>query len=283
MGLIDNLTLQRILSNKIFVEGFTIIEGKYLIGVMGKVQTIISVPLVLSVSLIISVVPSISAASVLKNKAELKHKIQESIEIAIKIGLPAATGIMVLAGPILTFVYRESEGYDYLMFYAASLVFIILSQSLIGILQGMTRHYAPVFIVLGSGLVKILVNILLMNTALGGYGAMIGTFIYYAMICISCYVIIKKETAMHLDKFHTFGKPILSSVVMGAVTYGAYYLIHQFIASNAIVTLLSVFIGMLIYGVLMTFLRAFTRDEITILPHHNKIIYWLEKHQLIRD
>jgi len=283
MGLIDNKTLQMLLIEKIMVEGVTITQGEYLIGVLGKVQTIISVPLVLSVSLIISVVPSISAASVLRNKEELRHKIQESIEIAIKIGLPAATGIMVLAGPILTFVYGEAEGYDYLMFYAASLVFIILSQSLIGILQGMTRHYAPVFIVLGGGLLKFTVNTILLSTSIGGYGAMIGTFIYYAFICITCYIIIKRETDMHLDKFHTFGKPIIASVVMGGVTYGAYSFIHQFISSNAIVTLISVFLGMLIYGVLMTFLRAFTRDEIMILPKHNKIINWLEKHQLIRD
>lgn len=283
MGLIDNVTLQRSLHELITAEGIQIEQGKYLIGVLGKVQTIISVPLVLSVSLIISIVPSISAASVLRNKDELKHKIKESVEIALKIGLPAATGIMVLSGPILTFVYGEPDGNDYLMFYAASLVFIILSQSLIGILQGMTRHYVPVLIVLGSAVLKILVNIILIHTSLGGYGAMIGTFIFYVSICLSCYFTIKKETGIHLDVYHTFGKPILSSVIMGTVTYGAYLGIHQIISSNAVVTLLSVFIGVTVYGVLMTFLRAFTRDEIMILPRHDKIIQWLEKHQLIRD
>jgi len=283
MGLIDNITLPRILNDVIIAEGLRMKEGSFLIGVFGKVQTIISVPLVLSVSLIISIVPSISAASVLSNKEELIHKIKESIEIAIKIGLPAATGIMVLSSPILTFIYGEPEGYDYLMFYASCLVFIILSQSMIGILQGMTRHYVPVFIVLGSAVLKIIVNVVLINSSLKGYGAMIGTLVFYSSICISSFFMIKKEVGLHLDIYHTFGKPILACIVMGGVTYLSFLGLHLVIQSNAGVTLISVAIGVLTYGVLMTFLRAFTRDEIMILPKHNKIITWLEKHQLIRD
>lgn len=283
MGLIDNITLPRILSDLIMAEGLQMKEGNFLIGVFGKVQTIISVPMVLSVSLIISVVPSISAASVLSNKDELRHKIKESIEIALKVGLPAATGILVLAAPILTFIYGEPEGSDYLMFYAASLVFIIVSQSLIGILQGMTRHYVPVFIVLGSGLVKILVNILLINSSLKGYGALIGTLVFYSGICFSCYFVIKKEVQLKLDLYHTFGKPLIASGIMGIATFTMYQGLHKIISSNAVVTLISVMIGVLIYGILMTFLKAFTRDEIMIMPQHQKILKWLEEHQLIRD
>lgn len=283
MGLIDNNTLPRILGDLMIAEGLQMKEGNFLIGVLGKVQTIISVPMVLSVSLIISVVPSISAASVLSNKEELRHKIKESIEIALKVGLPAATGIFVLAGPILTFIYGEPEGSDFLMFYAASLVFIIVSQSLIGILQGMTRHYVPVFIVLGSALIKIIVNVLLISSPLKGYGALIGTLVFYSGICFSCYYVIKKEVQLKLDLYHTFGKPMISSAVMGVATYGAYTGIHRIVSSNAAVTLLSVVIGVLIYGVLMVFLKAFTRDEIMIMPQHQKILSWLEKRQLIRD
>ena len=53
--------------------------------------------------------------------------------------------------------------------------------------------------------------------------------------------------------------------------------------SNIIATFVSVLIGMGTYGVVMVSLKAFTRDEIMILPKSHHIIEWLEKHRLIKE
>ncbi|MBN2221070.1 MAG: polysaccharide biosynthesis protein, partial [Vallitaleaceae bacterium] len=155
MSLIDSLTISNFIRGNIEVEGIIVEEASYILGLIAKAQTVINVPLVLSVSLIINIVPSISAANVQKDKNELKLKIWEGIDMAIKLALPAAVGIIVLAEPILTLLYREGEGAYYLQLYGISLVLMILAQSLTGMLQGLSKYYVPLWIVFIAAVAKL--------------------------------------------------------------------------------------------------------------------------------
>ncbi len=290
MTFIDNVLLPKILTSPVLINGEKLIadgkfvtEGSYLIGVFGKIQTVINVPLVISVSLIISIVPSISAANALLDKDELRTKIREATEMALKLALPAAVGILILAEPILKLLYGGSiEGGKYLKVYAFSLVFMILAQSIIGILQGLSRYYTPLFIVIGAAIIKVFINTLLLNSSISGYGALIGTLSYYVFISVIGYYIIKRQVDVKQSFVHAVGKPLTSSIGMGIVVYFAYIIVHNVSNSNIISTIISVIAGIGAYGTCMLLLRAFTKDELTIIPKHAKFMPWLEKHNLIK-
>lgn len=283
MSTIDSLTLPMFLRTPMIAESIQITQGQYILGVFAKVQTIVNVPMVISISLIISVVPSISAANVHQDKKELVHKINEAMEMAIKLSLPAAVGIFVLAKPILNFVYQNPEGSDYLKLFALSLIFMIVSQSLIGVLQGLSRYYLPLVIVLIASAVKIVTNITLINSPLEGYGSLIGTNLFYLVITFLSYGAIKKIVSFKQTYYHTFVKPLIASAFMGIITYFTYVLVHNLVKSNALATLSAVFIGMTVYVFIMTVLKGFTRDEIMILPKHDRIIKYLDKHHFVKD
>lgn len=289
-ALIDSLTIPSLLSDSILVEGQMIKVGTYVMGLFGKVQTIVNVPLVISVSLIISIVPSISAANAKKDKNELKLKIKEAIEIGIKLAFPAAAGIAVLAEPILNLLYPDADGYRYLQVLAISLVFMILSQSFIGILQGLSKYYAALNVVVIAGVIKLIANLILIPTSLKGYGALVGTVLYYVVITCLSYLVMKKQVNFKQSLTHSVLKPLISSIIMGIITYFSYEIVHNMLLgnlsslySNVIATFVGVLIGMGTYGVVMVSLKAFTRDEIMILPKSKRIIEWLEKHRLIKE
>lgn len=277
---IDSFTLPKLMNSFVVgdVTGKLVLESEYINGLIGKALTVINVPLVLSVSLIISIVPSISAANVDHNKTELKNKIAEAIQIAMKLSLPAAVGIYVLAEPILMLVYpKYSEGSNYLEIYALCLVFMILSQSLIGIMQGLSKFYQVLWIVIGSAIVKILLNIVLIKSSLRGFGALYGTLGYYIIIVLLCYYYIRKYTKFKLNVVHTYIKPLIASCVMGVFSWVGYKVVHSLIHSNAMATLGSVIIGIFMYVIVMIVLKAFSRDELMILPKHDKIIEIMER------
>jgi len=280
MLFIDTSTVSKLLTEPIIINGSLETVGKLLNGVFAKVQTIINVPLVISISLIISIVPSLSTANVQLDKSELWMKIKEAIGMAVKLALPAAVGIAILAKPILNLVYKEPEGYQYLEALAIALFFMILAQTMIGILQGLSKYYLSLFVVLVAAGGKVIVNLILI-TPMQGYGAIIGTIVYYVSIVIMAYTIILRETGLKLVLYQLLVKPITASFIMGISTYLTYKGVHYLIHSNTLATLMAVLVGIAVYGIAMILLQAFTKDEIMILPKHQRIIRFLEKRNLI--
>ncbi len=288
MTFIDSSTLSLILSKPMFIDGLKMVidskvisVGTYTIGVLGQVQAIVNVPLVISLSLIISIVPSISAANAKKNGEELKAKIREATEIGAKLSIPAAMGIYVLAGPLLQLIFGDQEGTIYLQGYTLCLVFMILSQSLIGILQGLGKYYIALIVVVGGAVTKVLLNIIIIRSSLGAFGAIIGTLGYYMFIALTCYVIIRKLTHFTQSFVHAYLKPVIASGIMGIIVYFTYEFVHKSQNSNILGIGISVIIGIIAYGIAMICLKAFTKDEIAILPKHERILSWLEKRKLI--
>ncbi|WZL80441.1 polysaccharide biosynthesis protein [Vallitaleaceae bacterium 9-2] len=278
---IDAATLPKLLNTQVFMEGEWLSEGTYINGIIGKIQTIINVPLVLSVSLIISIVPTISATNARETKDALKKKIIEGIEIAVKLALPATFGIAILAKPILNFVYQEPEGYRYLQIMAVGLVFMILGQSMTGILQGLSKYYTALNIVLVSALVKLILNVFFIQTEMNGYGVTLATVIYYMLITILSYYNIKKCVDIKTNIFHTYGKPLIASSIMGIFTYLGYLGIHFLLHSNAAALLMSVCIGIIVYLVAMIMLKAFSEEELLLIPRGNKLVEWFAKDKKI--
>lgn len=252
------------------------------IGQFGNAASVINFPLIISVALSISIIPAISESMTKRNTVELNKKISQGIKIAVMIALPAAAGLYLLARPVMILLYPSADGYQYLQWYSICLVFIIVGQTITGILQGISKQNMPLIALAAAIVVKVVLNLLLIPTALEAEGAVISSVCFYIVFVFVNYLILKKHVTFKLDKGGIFIKPLLATAAMMVLVYFAFPGFMSIFHSNAVVTLLTIGLGVTLYFVILLFTRTFTREELSLLPKHATIIRFLESKKLIK-
>lgn len=273
MNFIDTMTIYK----RMEVMGFSRDQVRPMYGLMGKAATIINVPLTISIALMISILPAITTAMVQKNKEEVSNKISLGIRFGLLLGLPAATGIIILAKPIMTMLYKSSKGSEYLYLFGICLVFMIVGQTLAGILQGMGKYFYPAMALLISVVIKYAINYNLIASDLELKGAIIGSICYYVTFVSLNYWKLKKETGVALDKVSVFIKPAIASVIMGVSIFFIYKGTISISGHIIISTGLTIICGVIIYFIALFATKALQEDDLSFLPNNTKIIAKLKK------
>ena len=237
-------------------------------GQLGKVSTFINFPLAFGMALVIGLVPAISEAFAKKDKEEIQLKIELGMRFAVLLAMPASAGLAVLADPIMNFIYANApNGGNVLAAAALSIIFIMLGQAFAGILQGIGRVWQPVIGIGLAAIVKAILNLLLVATPLKVIGAAIASIIAYGVFLVYNYWMIKKYTEFKLNISLVIIKPLISTIAMGIIAWGVYYLLSGLIgvgsfSKNALITLVSIAAGGLTYLVLIFVTGAVTKKDI---------------------
>lgn len=280
-GLLDATLFDHILSGKGVAEA----ERDALMGIYAnKYELLTNVPIAIATAIGVAIVPSIVASLTRKNTGEVKRKIHAAIKFNMLIAIPSAVGLGVLARPIITLLFRSSTEESVTM--AASLlqvgsiavVFVALSTTTNAILQSLNRLRIPVYhssIALGIHLVAVF--LLLKFTSAGLY-AMVGGYILFALlVSILNWRYIGKTLEYRQEVIKTFIMPFMASVIMGIVTYFSYAGVHMLIHSNLLATLFSIIVSVVVYFLLLVFMRAIDEKELRNLPKGETIIHVLKK------
>jgi hypothetical protein len=110
------------------------------------------------------------------------------------------------------------------------------------------------------------------------------------VILVINYGVLKKVVRFKIDKIKVLANPLLATGIMLAVVYFAFPAIMTLFTvnvglsvgiSNAIATLLTVFVGILFYFGVLLFSKTFTVEELSLLPKHTKIIRFLQRKNLV--
>ena len=81
---------------------------------------------------------------------------------------------------------------------------------------------------------------------------------------------LNKEIRLKLSfKQHIF-KPIFVSAIMGTIVYFAYRILIGY-AGNAISTIVSILIGVILYAILVLVTKMLTKEDIYMIPFGTKI------------
>lgn len=279
------------------IDSFTMFNGlakigydnKYateIIGQMGKSYSVINFPLTISVALSISIIPAISEAYAVLDYTELKNKIKQGLKLALVLALPASAGLFVLAKPIMGMLYPTSpDGYIYLQAFSICLTFMIIGQTLAGILQGISKQNIPIIALMAAIITKLILNYILIPTSLKGLGAAIASIIYYLVFLLINYIILKRHVDFKLEKSTYLIKPLLATAFMLITIYflfpGFSGLLSNMKISmgliNAISTIITVIIGATLYFIVLLFLKTFTQDELNMIPKFNVIMNKIKK------
>jgi stage V sporulation protein B len=229
-------------------------------GVLAKIETIIHLPLAINAAFAIALVPAISSAIAKKDYSQAKKRLSFSFFATMLIIMPCAFGLTALAGPILKMIYPlASEGALILQLTTITMIIVALNYVINGALYGMGRTYVPVVGLVIGGIVKLILNIILIsNPNINIYGATISSIVCQAIVLIICTVIMQKHIKFKVNTKNHIIKPVVLSIIMGICVYFIYELSHK-IFSNTISTLIGMFSGVLIYAVLIIFTKTLSR------------------------
>ncbi len=254
-------------------------------GVTGKYQLLFNIPVAIANSLSSALIPSLSRAMAEGQRGQLKSKVSMVIRFSMLIAIPATVGLTVLAGPIcnLLFSRNDNSALIKMMLYGSSaVVFFSLSTVTNGVLQGINRMQVPLKnAVISLILHVIILCVLLFGFKMGIYSVVYSNILFAFIMCILNGAAIRKFLNYRQEMKKTFILPTLASGVMGAVTYGTYFLTHLALKRNVFSVLSAIAVAVVVYGILLLKLRCVDESELLSVPGGNKLVRIARKFHLL--
>ena len=261
---IDSVTVVRGLKNFLTAE-----EAKNQYGILsGKVDTLITLPMSFNIALTTALVPTIAVAKARNSVKSVENKITFSLLLTILIGIPSTVGMIIFAKPILNLLFpNANSGAFIFQISSISIIFILLNQTITGVLQGIGKQFVPVLSLLVGVIVKLIVNLCLVKInpeifILGGTaGAALGSVLCYIVAFIINAVYLKKFLNIKINKKKFIIKPIVATIIM---TVNAMFLfeILKVRIREKLATIISILFAILVYLICICIMKIFNKKEI---------------------
>lgn len=242
--------------------------AKTLKGVYDRSIPLMQLGTVITTSFSLSLIPVITAAKERGDYQFIREKVQLAMKITFAIGLAASLGLASIISPTNIMLFKNNDGSDILAILAISILFSSISITTASILQGLGESAKPAFFVILGGLVKLLLNYMLMPQ-FGIKGAAFATVI--ALLCIA---ICNSAWLIHVLHEPLIEKRAMLGVVIGgvgmvAVLTGLLHICGEFgmkineehRGRATLEALMGVMIGGALYIFLIMKLHVFTKLE----------------------
>ncbi len=265
VGTIMNLIDSILVPQKLLEAGLTAVQATILYSQLtGKAAVIVNIPLTLSMAVCTSLIPAIAESYVLKRKVEVKNKINMSLKLGMIIALPCFLGLFFMSEPIMKLIFPgRYEGFEILKYLSITIPFIILTQTTTSILQGTGNYIKPIINLLIGCIIKIILTWYLVSMPnINIYGAVMGSISAYLTASILNMVDLKLKLKMKFNFYHIIVKPIYASIGMIFAVILFYNKVDIGVYSSGIKCIISIFVGMVIYVILILLLRVFKITEL---------------------
>ncbi|WP_232698824.1 putative polysaccharide biosynthesis protein [Brevibacillus daliensis] len=283
--LIDSFTVINMLT---YSSGIANEDAILLKGAFDRSQPLLQFGTFFATSLSLAIVPSISEAIVKRQQDLIHYRTQTAIRLTFLLGAAATVGLAILAKPINIMLFGDTNGTSALAIHAFAILFSTLGIVSSGILQGMGKVNLPPKYLVAGVITKFALNMVLLPI-FGIAGAALATVFAYLVPTVLNLRAIGTEAKVTQDDKRKYSKSAMAVLLMGVIVAVAaiaqLYLLDPIIGSdrilNMVVSLTSVTVGVLVYGVALIKLGGITREDITFLPKSAKIISLLEKLRLL--
>ena len=158
------------------------------------------------------------------NLKEVRKKAGQYILISILIAMPITAIMFLYPNEIMSLLFPNAQnGAMYLKISSISIIFMILAQTINGILQGIGKVSIPA-IAFGIGMIiKFICNIILIsNPKIGIYGAIIGNIMCNIIACMISIVVLYKSINLRINLKNTIVKPIIATLIMSTISLYLY-------------------------------------------------------------
>lgn len=249
--------------------GFSSRNANQLYGILtGKCYVLTHFPITVNVALATSLVPAIAASLAVKDFRSVREKITMSLKLTMLIGLPSSVGIAILAQPILDLLFPGSSDGAYLLALSAiAIVFIGMTQTLSGIMQGLGLAVIPAISFFAGALVKLVINFTLVPVPhINIKGAVYGTIACYILSTIVNFTVLTVKFKLNLRWQDLIIKPVAATAVMGICTYYGYGLLMEVTGNNAAAVGGTIAAAVVIFGFTILALGGMDAKEMSVLP-----------------
>ncbi len=268
-------------------QGITEELKKSMLGIYsGQYRILTNVPVAIAAALGTAIVPTLSGLYTRNNFDEVKKKVANSMKFNMLIAFPSAVGLGVLAKPLVEMLFGRSGDVNLsanaLRIGCIAVVFFALSTMSNGILQGIDQMKIPV----RHAFISIIIHIPLLFALLfvfhtGIYGLVIANVTFALVICILNWIRIGKTLEYKQEVKKTFIFPFVASLIMGAIAYGVYSLVHSVINSNAISVFVAVWVAIVVYGVAILLMKTMNEEELLEMPKGSLLLRIAKKFHLM--
>lgn len=274
-----NLVDATIVMGRLTAIGFDTVQAEKLYGQLTAFcEPIIGFPQVLMSAIVMSIVPMVAAANKVKDTEKLHETISLGMRMTTIIAFPCAAGLFALAKPVLLTLYftqKESaiSAVPCMRVLSISFIFLALITIMTGILQGVGKQVFPVINLFIGLLFKVVITWILVGTpAVNIIGAPLGTIAAYLVAgSLDMYWMVR-FTKVRLPLRQMIVKPLLSAAVMGVIVYLAYRGLAGFISSNALITMITILLGVVVYGLMVIKTRTIQREEMLEIAVGRKVV-----------
>lgn len=280
-SVIDLATVMRSLMN----AGFSSDDANRLYGILtGKCYVLTHFPVTINVALATLLVPSIASSIAVRDMKTVSRKISMSLKLTTLIGMPASAGMAVLAGPILMLLFpNNSDGAYFLALSALTIVFVGLTETLAGILQGLGKVVVPAISLFFGAAVKLIINYSTVSIPeVNLKGAIIGTLACYVVSSVIGYIVLIGKFKLKISLSDFIIKPVVASSAMGMFAYYGYDFIMKITQSNLLSVAATIVMSALIYGIFILLLGGVSKKEIELVPFGQNMGKVLVKMKLVR-
>lgn len=282
-GIIDYSVLGAIQSSK----GWDALAVKTATGLYStKYRLLLSVPIAIATSMSSSILPSIVSSYAIDDKDGLNKKIATGIKFNLMVAFPCFAGLTVFGKQILMLLFPAQDyitGGKLLMTGSIAIILYAVSNVTGAVLQGIDKMRLPVIhSAIGLAVHVAVVVILLKFTPAGVFALVAGNVVFPLIVSVLNMVSIYRYTTYRQEIVKTFLVPFLSSVIMGAVSFGVYHVLYMLWPHNTILIILSIFTAVAVYFVLYLRLKGASNEEIYEFPMGVRIVKLARKLKIIK-
>jgi len=272
INFVDTIVYMNRLVNAV---GLTAKQANELSGIFEFSRKIFNLPCAFITPITISIIPAITAHLTMKNNRGVRMVEGSAMRITGLIAMPCALGLFALATPVMRLLRGYSgEQLELAGMLMALLGITVIFNAVILVTNAMMQAHGdvttPVINMIIGGVVKVIINYVLVGIPeLNIMGVAIGTLVcYFVIVTLNILAMAKKKT-IDLRSLKGLLKPLLASVLMGAVAYMVNGFLQPFSAKLACVAAIGA--AGLCYLVLVIALRVITYDDCQLLPKGEKI------------
>ena len=269
VNFIDSMTVPAQL-NRI---GFESLEVAHAYSYYGRGLAMVQIAVVFAQALILPLVPAITKAMAEGNHARTASLTEKSMTFTHFIAWPAAAGLFALTVPINFSMFGDFQENALLAVVHASALLTALAVLTTGVLQGMNRLKISAGIVAVASVLKVFLNIVLIES-MGLIGVAWSTVIVYLFITVLNIAAMRRTVVFKaVQRSHIVFA--VSAVVMAAVVSLPQLWVDLYAFSRGMMTVYlggMILLGAVVYLALVVGLRAFTKEEIKSLPVIGKYV-----------
>lgn len=245
-------------------KGYDTFYTQALYGIFsGKSVVIANIPVAIASAMSAALLPNISGIYLKGNTALTNEKIDTAIRTTMLIAIPSAIGILVMARPIVQFLFPEPHNavtalipYTESLALAVSLlrslsvtvIFYSLSTLTNAVLQGTGKINLPVINASVALVAQTIVFVvILLFTEWNLYAFVIAAILYSFLMCILNGISVSKHLGYRINWKKNFLIPFAAAVIMGVAAGLSYRLFFGVIHSNVISLFVSILIAVVLY------------------------------------